>query len=57
MVSEDDAIAAQGLAGGANALIPGVIGENEITLKTANFCCRSHVMSCFQLQKRRPLTA
>ena len=36
MVTEDDHIAAQSLPGRSNALVHGVVGQNEIIFQTAN---------------------
>ena len=45
MVSEDDHVAAEDLAGCANAVVHGVVGEDEIVLQTANCGSSSHVDS------------
>jgi hypothetical protein len=52
VVAEDYAFAAQSLAGGGDAVVHGVVGEDEIIFQTAKFNCRCHNLSCFQLQQR-----
>src|SRR5437867_1678095 len=57
-MSEDDAVAAQSLASRTNALVHGVIGQNEIIFQAANWDCRSqcHVsLSVSDRRLRRPM--
>src|SRR5579859_740828 len=42
VMSENHAVAAQSLAGGSDAVVHGVIGQDEVIFQTANRYCGSH---------------
>ena len=42
VMSKNHALAAQSLAGGGDAVVHGVIGQDEVIFQTANCCCGCH---------------
>ena len=42
VMSKNHAFAAQSFAGGGNAVVHGVIGQDEVIFQTANCCCGCH---------------
>jgi len=52
VMTQNHAVAAQNFAGGSDALVHSVIGENEIIFQTANSGCGSHFVSRLQLRQR-----
>ena len=55
VMSKNHAFAAQGLASGGNAVVHGVIGQDEVVFQAANWCCGCHCHVCLQLRRRMQL--
>src|SRR5271154_4001756 len=42
VVTKNHALATQSLAGGCDAFVHGIVGQDEVVFQTANCCCGSH---------------